>query len=153
MSDRDYRNSGVLFVNKKRGDNAKAPNLKGDGRITIDGRDYELDLAAWTRQSDRAGKFLSLSIKPKGDTARGDRRSNHSEQPAPSDFAAAPSDFLQECQALGMRESFVAAMVRKRFRKSPQELTSAELEEFLATYRGADSPDAEPRHEDKDLPW
>jgi hypothetical protein len=69
--------SGVLFVNKKRGDNTKAPNLKGTGRVTIDGREYELDLAGWTRQSEKAGKFLSLSIKVKGDYAAAGKDAAH----------------------------------------------------------------------------
>jgi len=63
----DNSNSGVMFRNTKRGDNPKAPNLKGTGHVTINGVDYELDLAAWTREGPRAGKFLSLSIKLKGD--------------------------------------------------------------------------------------
>jgi hypothetical protein len=58
----DNSNSGVLFINNKRNGNDRAPNLKGGGRITIDGREYELDLAAWTKRSERADKFLSLSI-------------------------------------------------------------------------------------------
>ncbi len=61
----DNSNSGVLFINKKRNGNAKAPNLKGNGRITIDGVEYELDLAAWTRESEKTGgKYVSLRIKP-----------------------------------------------------------------------------------------
>jgi len=67
MDRQGWQNGGVLFLNKKRGDNGKAPTMKGTGRITIDGREYELDLAAWTRESERAGKFLGLSIKLKGD--------------------------------------------------------------------------------------
>jgi hypothetical protein len=54
----------VLFKNKYRVDNPKAPNLKGKGRVTIDGVEYELDLAAWTHESEKAGKFLALTIKP-----------------------------------------------------------------------------------------
>jgi hypothetical protein len=34
--------------------------------VEINGQLYELDIAAWTKQSERAGKFLSLSIKLKG---------------------------------------------------------------------------------------
>jgi len=67
----DNRNSGVLFKNTKRGDNPKAPTLKGTGHVTIGGVDYELDIAAWTHESAKAGKFLSLAIKLRGE--RGDR--------------------------------------------------------------------------------
>ena len=58
-------NSGALFVNKQRGDNAKAPNLKGTGTIEIGGVTYHLDIAAWTRESPKAGRWLSLSIRLK----------------------------------------------------------------------------------------
>jgi hypothetical protein len=59
------RNLGTLFRNREKGNNLKAPDLKGDGLIEIGGHLYELDLAAWTKQTERAGKFLSLSIKVK----------------------------------------------------------------------------------------
>ena len=61
-------NTAALFVNRKRGDNAKAPNLKGTGNIVIDGGTYDLDIAAWTRESPKAGRWLSLSIELKGET-------------------------------------------------------------------------------------
>jgi hypothetical protein len=100
MSDnlRDRTNSGVLFVNNKRGDNAKAPNCKGEGSLTVpagyitehwDGTSdlvVPLDLAAWTRQSERAGKYQSLSIKPKGDyrhTAQSSGRGSAPQQQQP----------------------------------------------------------------------
>jgi hypothetical protein len=57
-------NSGSLFRNNYRGDNPKRPNLRGNGRVTIDGVEYELDLAAWTREGEKAGKYLFLTIKP-----------------------------------------------------------------------------------------
>ena len=62
-------NSAALFVNRNRGTNEKAPNLKGDGTVEIDGATYELDIAAWTKESPKAGKWLSLSIKVKTSTA------------------------------------------------------------------------------------
>jgi hypothetical protein len=59
-------NSGVLFQNKNKGNNEKAPNLKGNALLELeDGSTVELDLAAWTKQSDKAGKWLSLSVKLK----------------------------------------------------------------------------------------
>ena len=44
----------------------------GNGRITIDGVEDELGIAAWTRETEKAGKFLSLSIKLKTDGGRGE---------------------------------------------------------------------------------
>jgi len=62
-------NSGALFQNKNKGNNEKAPNLKGNALLELeDGSTVELDLAAWTKQSDKAGKWLSLSVKLKQDS-------------------------------------------------------------------------------------
>ena len=48
--------TGVLFVNNdKKTENH--PNLKG--RIIINGEKYWL--SAWTKESDKAGKYLTLS--------------------------------------------------------------------------------------------
>jgi hypothetical protein len=59
-------NSGALFKNDKKGDNPKAPNLKGRGLLELDdGSLVELDIAAWTRESRTGQKFWSLSIKLK----------------------------------------------------------------------------------------
>jgi hypothetical protein len=59
--------TGSLFSNRGR-KNGKAPNFKGSGLLELDGgRLVELDLAGWTRESERAGKWLSLSIKLKAD--------------------------------------------------------------------------------------
>ena len=68
-------NSGVLFANKKRGGNDPAPNMKGNGPVTIKGVEYNLELAAWTRQSKKTGKFLRLSIKPAASGVEHSRRS------------------------------------------------------------------------------
>jgi hypothetical protein len=57
---------GALFKNRDHEKNPKSPNLKGDALLELaDGTTVELDLAAWTRDSERAGKWLSLSIKLK----------------------------------------------------------------------------------------
>jgi hypothetical protein len=74
MAFEERPNSGVLFVNNKRGGNEKAPSMKGSGNIVIRGVTYDLDIAGWTRESPRAGKFLSLSIKVK----TGDEQYDHS---------------------------------------------------------------------------
>jgi hypothetical protein len=57
---------GQLFKNRDRGNNDRAPNLKGTALLALaDGTTVELDIAAWTRESERAGRWLSLSIKLK----------------------------------------------------------------------------------------
>lgn len=65
-SDYDNTNRGVLFVNDKDGNEAR-PDFTG--KLTIDpsafevGEDglIEIRLAAWKKDSDRVGEFLSLS--------------------------------------------------------------------------------------------
>lgn len=54
----DNTNSGVLFVKKDR-KNDKQPNF--EGRINVNGKDYEL--AAWTKVSKAGDKFISLQIR------------------------------------------------------------------------------------------
>jgi hypothetical protein len=39
-------NSGALFRNRDKGNNPKAPHLKGDALVEIEGQLCELDLAA-----------------------------------------------------------------------------------------------------------
>jgi len=62
------QNSGVLFPNKnKKSDNH--PDARGT--INVGGKDYEI--AAWTKHSDKVGKYFSLQVsepyvKPEGDT-------------------------------------------------------------------------------------
>jgi hypothetical protein len=80
MASSEHRDAGVLFINRDHAKNPKSPNLKGTGRIAIDGKEYELDLAAWTRESERAGKFLSVSIKLKGE-GRTAAKSTRPQQP------------------------------------------------------------------------
>jgi hypothetical protein len=54
--------SGVLFQNRdKRSD--RSPNLTGAAFVMIDGTIHRLELAAWTRQSEIDGKYLSLSVR------------------------------------------------------------------------------------------
>jgi hypothetical protein len=57
--------TGALFRNRDRDDNDRAPNLKGYALVEINGEPYELDIGAWTRESERAGKWLSLRVKLK----------------------------------------------------------------------------------------
>jgi hypothetical protein len=74
----ERQNSGVLWRNREKKD-GRHPSLKGDGVTTVsaeyikqhwDGHSdlvLPLDIAVWTKQGERAGKFLSLAIKLKGD--------------------------------------------------------------------------------------
>jgi hypothetical protein len=57
--------SGTLFRNREK-KNDKHPDLKGDALVEIDGQLYALELAAWTKQSELAGEFFSVSIRLKG---------------------------------------------------------------------------------------
>jgi hypothetical protein len=84
-------NSGSLFKNRDRNNNERAPNLKGSGLIEIDGRTYELDLAAWTRESAKAGKWLSLSISLKQPRVASQKRPNAADLAAGVDVDA-PQD-------------------------------------------------------------
>ena len=57
---------GQLFKNRDRGNNDRAPTLKGSALLELaDGSTVELDIAAWTKESEKAGKWLSLSVKLK----------------------------------------------------------------------------------------
>src|SRR5262249_27481111 len=69
---------GQLFKNRNRGDNDRAPNLKGTALLQLeDGQTVELDIAAWTKESQKAGKWLSLTVKPKTVRQRFDNASGN----------------------------------------------------------------------------
>src|SRR5215470_12584962 len=72
---------GQLFKNRNRGDNDRAPNLKGTALLQLeDGSTVELDIAAWSRESDKAGKWLSLTVKPKAARQQFDSNTNAGHQ-------------------------------------------------------------------------
>jgi hypothetical protein len=56
-----------MVYNRDKSNNSKAPDLKGDALVELDGQLYAFDVAAWTKETERAGKFLSLSTKLKSD--------------------------------------------------------------------------------------
>ena len=68
----DNTNQGALFVNDK-GGNDKRPDKTG--KLTIKVEDFQPDddgnvtifLAAWVRESDRVGEYLSLKASPPQD--------------------------------------------------------------------------------------
>ena len=58
MSQYDNTNRGALFKNDK--EKESQPDFRGP--INIDGKDYQL--SAWSKSSDKTGKYLSLAIQP-----------------------------------------------------------------------------------------
>jgi hypothetical protein len=69
---------GALFRNRHKGENDNAPNLKGTALLQLnDGQLVEIEISAWTKESEKAGKWLSLNVKPKVVRQRsGERRPN-----------------------------------------------------------------------------
>jgi len=55
----DNSNKGALFKNEKQND--RQPDFRGP--INVDGNEYEL--SAWSKTSDKMGKYLSISVSPK----------------------------------------------------------------------------------------
>lgn len=55
-------NTFVLFKNRHRS-NPKAPAMTGSANIVIDGVKYEFEIAGWARETEKAGKFLSGTIR------------------------------------------------------------------------------------------
>jgi hypothetical protein len=56
-------NTGALFSNRDRAKNPKAPNSRGNLLIEIGDQLVELELSGWSKQSDKAGRLISLSAK------------------------------------------------------------------------------------------
>lgn len=54
--------TGSLFTNKKRSSD-KAPNLKGTALVQIGNQVVQLELAGWSRESEKAGRWIALSVK------------------------------------------------------------------------------------------
>jgi hypothetical protein len=71
-------NTGTLFGNRELASNQGA-NMKGDALLQLDGSIVELDIAAWLKESPKAGKFYSLSVKLK------QSREKIGDQPPPID--------------------------------------------------------------------
>jgi hypothetical protein len=78
MATRDFPNSAVLFVNDRR-KNERDADLKGSGTLDCPhcGRRVELWLSAWRKTGGRAGKFLSLSFRPKDEAPPVQRNRDH----------------------------------------------------------------------------
>ena len=55
MTQYDNTNKGALFKNDKEHD--RQPDFRGT--VNVGGKDYQL--AAWVKQSDKVGKYFSLS--------------------------------------------------------------------------------------------
>jgi hypothetical protein len=58
-------NTGSLFSNRDHAKNPKAPTTKGNLLIEIGDQIVEIELAGWTRDSPKAGKWVSLAAKLK----------------------------------------------------------------------------------------
>lgn len=72
---------GVLFKNKKKGDNDKAPDYTGNALSPS--REY-FELSAWIKECAK-GKFMSIALKPKFEPKQ--------DQPAPkADFPDSDDD-------------------------------------------------------------
>jgi hypothetical protein len=57
----------MLFSNRKKTDD-RQPDFKAEATVDLgNGQTITLDLAMWRKQSDRAGEYFSLSLKPKQD--------------------------------------------------------------------------------------
>jgi uncharacterized protein (DUF736 family) len=60
MSDKyDNTNSGALFRNDRK-EKETQPDLRG--KINVDGKDFYI--SAWSKQSEKAGKYMSLALTP-----------------------------------------------------------------------------------------
>lgn len=77
----EQRDGGVLFRNKDKQEGDNRPSMKGF--LTLNGNEYEV--AAWKKESEKAGVFLSLSVKPKQA-----RQEQQSQQAAPNDDDSFP---------------------------------------------------------------
>ena len=73
----DNTDRGALFKNDRK-ESEKHPDYKGT--LNVGGVDYEL--AAWLKTSNAGKKYMSLSVKPKGE---------RDEKPAPRQAAPAPA--------------------------------------------------------------
>lgn len=62
---------GSLFQNRKRSSD-KAPTLKGTALVQIGDNMVTLELAGWERHSDKAGNWISLSVKATAATPKDD---------------------------------------------------------------------------------
>lgn len=78
----DNTDRGALFKNDRK-ESEKHPDYKG--ALNVGGVDYEL--AAWLKTSNAGKKYMSLSVKPKGE-----RDERPSQAPAPRGGGSAVDD-------------------------------------------------------------
>jgi hypothetical protein len=95
-------NSAQLFKNRDKKSDSH-PNLKGEGALDATAiRQYladnpetstiPLELAAWTKESEKAGKWLSLSVKLKGERVIRQHFDDRSQQQSGTRGAATGAD-------------------------------------------------------------
>ena len=77
MSFENRPGSGALFKSRDREKNPKAPNLRGDALLQLEnGELVPIEISAWVKASEKAGRWLSLSVKPKATRQRFDAPSS-----------------------------------------------------------------------------
>jgi hypothetical protein len=57
--------SGSLFRNRDALGNPKAPSMTGTALLEIGDDLYDIEIAGWSKESPKAGKWLSLTVKLK----------------------------------------------------------------------------------------
>jgi hypothetical protein len=77
----------IFRVREKK--NEKGPDMRGDVK---DENGIEWEVAGWTKESEKAGKYLSLSIKPKGDYVKPDNSGEQQSSPTSSPENSKPTD-------------------------------------------------------------
>jgi hypothetical protein len=83
----DNTNTGLLFKNDKQGHD-NWPDYQG--KIDVDGTEYWL--SAWIKDG-KNGKYMSLAVKAKSDSARSSRDAKPEPQPQQSRRSEATGDF------------------------------------------------------------
>jgi hypothetical protein len=112
-----------LFSNRKKGDNEKAPDYKGDISLEIDGQLCQLEAAVWERESQKAGKYLGLSLKLKLKHDRDSTRPNtggrdqasHAERPDDNDLDKAMAPVDDNALRRQANQSFADASSKRRW--------------------------------------
>ena len=65
MAYEQRRGQANLFANKKKQDNPKQPDLKGEVEVLVGNLIATMEIAAWRRKSDKAGEYLAIAVNVK----------------------------------------------------------------------------------------
>jgi uncharacterized protein (DUF736 family) len=74
----DNTNKGVLYVNDYKAEGDERPDWTG--KLNVQGKEWKL--AAWSRDSKKGNKFLSLSLKDPAEVGPRKQQSKPQEDPA-----------------------------------------------------------------------